>query len=530
MKAAALIAAFAGAVALAFSWQPGLASLHDDSVSYLVMAQAFAPYGPASPAISTAFAAERYPPLFPLLIAASGGAHDWAVAHALVALCFAASVLLLALLGREISGSTAIGVAAAIAYVLMPGTWLQVKGILSEFPYMALAFAALLAHARLRTRPMGRGMAFAMGLLLGAVLLMRTIGIALVAAIAFAEIFAYARGDRARLRRWTAAFAIALGLAGLWYVLRPSGGEDEYVTRSSGVIRQLAESPAQFAALVRANASALTDAWLNALLIFWGEPWQPRFVLTCVLGLAGLAACLYRAARGQADAAYVLVFLAILLAWPFPGQMYRLAWPVVPLLMLEAIWGAGALARRVSGEAAALRSTWAIALVALATCLPPIFYVLERAGTRPAPGEEAYRRTDIAEFYRIPSRERAEASAATQIGVFGDLERIRATTPANSRVMWYGPSYVALIAGRHGLPMDYAREPAALAEQVRRHKPDFIYFGPVHPRDSAARDGDALAPWSYARAYSEIVWLRARPGTRDLQAVLLQVDAARLPQ
>jgi hypothetical protein len=202
----------------------------------------------------------------------------------------------------------------------------------------------------------------------------------------------------------------------------------------------------------------------------------------------------------------------------------------VPLLMLEALWGTGALARRVLGEGAASRSTWAIELVVLAICLPPIFYVLERARTRPAAGEEAYRRTDIAEFYRIPSRERAEASAATQIGVFADLERIRATTPADARVMWYGPSYVALIAGRRGLPMDYPRDPAALAEHVRRHKPDFIYFGPVHPRDSAARDGDPFAPWSYARAYSEVVWLRVLPGTRDVQAVLLQVDPARLQQ
>jgi len=52
--ALAALATAAGAAAIAFTWQPGLASLYDDSVFYLMMAQAMSPFGAASPAVLAA--------------------------------------------------------------------------------------------------------------------------------------------------------------------------------------------------------------------------------------------------------------------------------------------------------------------------------------------------------------------------------------------------------------------------------------------------------------------------------------------
>ena len=75
---------------VSFAWQPTLATFADDSVSYLVMAQVFSPYQPATQAVAAAFPREAfYPPLFPLLLALSGAAHDIAWAHALTALVLA---------------------------------------------------------------------------------------------------------------------------------------------------------------------------------------------------------------------------------------------------------------------------------------------------------------------------------------------------------------------------------------------------------------------------------------------------------
>ena len=48
------------------------------------------------------------------------------------------------------AASVALGVAAALLYAVLPGAWLNMKGILSEFPFMALAFGAL-SIVRFRT-------------------------------------------------------------------------------------------------------------------------------------------------------------------------------------------------------------------------------------------------------------------------------------------------------------------------------------------------------------------------------------------
>ena len=96
--ALAALATAAGAAAIAFTWQPGLASLYDDSVFYLMMAQAMSPFGAASPAVLAAAPFETYPPFLPLLLALAGGAFDWRIAHAVVAVAFGASVFLLGLI------------------------------------------------------------------------------------------------------------------------------------------------------------------------------------------------------------------------------------------------------------------------------------------------------------------------------------------------------------------------------------------------------------------------------------------------
>ena len=149
----AALALVAGVVAIAFTWQPGLASLYDDSVFYLMMAQAISPFGQASPAVLAATPFDTYPPMLPVLLALFGGAFDWRIAHAIVAACLRCE--------RLPAGAARAAhdllrarwdIACALVYALLPGAWLNVKGILSEFPYMALSFGILVLYERARER------------------------------------------------------------------------------------------------------------------------------------------------------------------------------------------------------------------------------------------------------------------------------------------------------------------------------------------------------------------------------------------
>ncbi|HUP98183.1 MAG TPA: hypothetical protein VM073_09585 [Usitatibacter sp.] len=528
--ALALVAGVACVAALAFTWQPGLASLYDDSVFYLMMAQALSPpaFGAASAAVAEAAPFDTYPPLLPVLVAFSGGAFDWRVAHAIVALAFGASVYLFGRLARHVTGSPGMGLACALVYALLPGVWLNVKGILSEFPFMTLTFAALWMHAGMRTAPAGWGRAVALGALLAAAVLTRTIGVALVLAIAVHEGWSYARTrDVPRLARIAAAIAMPLAAAVLWIALRPSSGHDAYAEFGSRMAAGAAEGGIAWAiGVARVNASAVVDAWLNALLIFWGEWWRPGFLLAIAIGAIGLVATVWRALRLEPDALFCVGFLAIVMAWPFPGQMFRLALPVVPLVLMNALWAWQRIALRVAPVNGAARAPWA-AVLPLVLCVPAVvFYIAGRArepDDLPAP----WRKADIAEFYRVPSGPAAASNARAQIGVFRDLEHIRATTPEDARVLWYAPAYVALLSERRAARLERPADAAALAAQVRASSATHIYLANLHPRDSARRLGHPLDPAAFAARLGPLVWRRDGTGG-ELQAVLFAVDPARV--
>lgn len=524
---AALAVATAG-LAIAFAWQRGIASLYDDSVSYLVMAQALSPWETTPAAIAAAWPDQRYPPLFPLLLGVAGGAYDWRLAHAWVGLSFGMGVFLLGILGRDAARCGLVGVAAALLFACMPGSWLNVKGILTEFPYIALSLAALVAYRRAVERPSRPALAL-LAALLAAAILTRTIGVALVAAVAIAQGWRFARSrDAAGLRGIAIACAAAVAVVGAWYVARPRGGEDAYVSFSAAVAQNAAGRGASWlAALVASNLSSMADAWLTALLVFWGEPWKPQFIIACATGLSGLAGTLWRAARGEADAIYVIAFAATLAAWPFPGQMYRLALPAIALVAMNGIllWHA-LLSRRMDEPRAARWAAIATAAPLLIAALAGYAYVAGRARVPAGLEAAGYRARDIAEFYRVPFLPAAYATALAQIDVIADMDRIRATTPEAATVMWYRPEYVALLAGRRGIELENPADAAGAARQIAAKKPDYVYLSAVHPRDTAHRQGDPMAALDAARRYGREVW-RRDDGRGGTAAALFAMDPAR---
>ena len=472
LAALAIAAGFAVACAL-FVWQPSLASFADDSVSYLVMAQVFSPFQAATPAVAASFAREAfYPPLFPLVLALIGVAHNFAWAHAVTALLLAAALPLVYLLGVRWLSSRGAALAALACIALLPSLWINSKGILSETLFCLLLVATFLCIDD-ENAP-----AWKVALLLAALALTRTAALPMIAVYA---LWAFARkGDlKARLRAAMPAI-IALLAYGLWVLARPSQTEDDYarivMEKGQGFFGGPGGMGSALGASLARQANAIAEGWAGSLLLYWVEGQPLRFALASFVGVLALSGIALRLVRRKADAWMAAAYLATLMAWPFYDQMERFLFPALPLLILYAFYAAGEVVAAMGRKPALAHAVLSGLLLTLA--LPAMGFIYQRAQ---APGPEA----QITDWYRAPDVKRARLRSEVHLALLEDMQAIRALTRPEERVMWVAPSYVALLADRHGLAApDPHLDTAAYREAVRKSGADYVFLSRYHPRDT----------------------------------------------
>ena len=512
----ALLTLTFAAVCAAFVWQPTLATFADDSVSYLVMAQGFSPWQVASPAVAAAFAREAfYPPLFPLLLALAGAAHSTAWAHALIALLLAGAIPLVYALGVRWLEDRRAAAAVALCVVLLPSLWVNAKGILSEpmFCLLLLATFCVLDMGALVRRRL-----WAAALLMAAMALTRTAALPMIAGFALWALSRRGEPFANRMRMAAPAFA-AFAAYGIWVLLRPSLTQDDYarilLERGQGFLDGPGGLwPSLVASLLR-QANALAEGWASALMLFWVEGQTLRPVLAGVVGVFALAGLAIRVYRDGADGWMMAAYLATLLAWPYYDQMGRFLFPVLPVLILYAFLAAATVSRRLGRPQGV--GIGVVALVLLSLCLPGMAFIHQRAQ---APGRHA----EIVDWYRTPGLTEARTRAQVHLDLFADMNEIKERTATGDRVMWVTPSYLALLAGRHGVAAPNGElAPAAYRQAVRESGADYLFLSRYHPRDTI-RTGAWEAGTRALTENAKVVHLRTQDGGSVVTSMLLKAD------
>lgn len=499
----------------AFVWQPGLATFADDSVSYLVMAQVFSPWQPASPAVAEAFSREAfYPPLFPLLLALAGAAHSIAWAHVLAALLLAASIPVLYALGARWLEDRRAAVAVALCVVLLPSLWVNAKGILSEPLFCLLlltTFYVLEAGEKLR------GRLWIITLLMAAMALTRTVALPMIAVYALWALTRRGATPGARLCEMLPALA-AVAAYGLWVLVRPAATADNYarIVLEHGSAYLGAQSPlTAIAASLLKQANAVAEGWVGSLLLYWVEGRPVRVLLTGVVGGLALAGVALRVLAGKVDGWMVAGYLAVLVVWPFYDQMGRFLFPVLPVLVLYAFLATASASRALRRPEGL--GTGVLALLLLSLTLPAMAFIYQRAQV---PGSHA----GIVDWYRTPGLAEARSRAQVHLDLFADLEEIKKLTRAEDRVMWVAPSYLALLTDRRGIVAPRSGlTPEAYRQAVRNSGADFVFLSIYHPRDTLSE-----AAWRAGnRALTEhakAVRVSTRDGSSSVTSILLKTE------
>lgn len=318
----------------------------------------------------------RFPPLFPLVLAAfGGGTHDLAQTQWIACGITLAMFVSLWLWLRRETQDPVIAATVTALVVLSPGLFLLTLNPVSEPLAMGMMWLVFLLA---KDPPDNRSSRFLMvALLAGLTALARSINIALVLAVPVWLLL-----NRASRRQFGLGSAIALFPFLAWMLYRRASPRASKYTDGidlNFVVTELGGWPDLFYLhpwrLIRAIAENF-DTTPGALSI--------GFVL--ILLALGAIGWWSRARARKLDPVFFVFYTGILLVWPYPNQAMRFVALVMPLLLFYALLGLRVfLAWRASGP----RPAWAPALlgvgVLVASGATMVHFV--RLATEPMPDE-----------------------------------------------------------------------------------------------------------------------------------------------
>jgi len=421
----------AGACYLPTALLPHAIGFVADDALYLLMADAFSPFHPREAVLEYVRGISHLPPLYPFVLALSGGGSDGiALAFLVQGVCL---ILALALCGRLAARLLADDIAGLLMFAILLvalGTLRFSTEIWSEFLYLALASGALLCAQR----PESRRLLLLAAACAGLAAITRGTGITLIAALL---VTVAARVPRAL----PATAAVALSPLVICAMLGLGGGID-YLD----VLRSKYNEAPTITAVLAANLRAI---WAGTLHIFVAAP---ATISTLVAAILAPLTLIGWAARWRDCAALYAFFYAVLLVvWPFPAVAYRLVYPLLPLILIYAAHGARLVARHAIVGA---RGVLAIILSgALATSLP----IVVRAARQAPPAHLAEFHASRYWLTHAPQLRDLEAKQAMLVA----MREAQRLVPADNCIYALDPQAVMFHARRLSWPPERgARRPA----------------------------------------------------------------------
>jgi hypothetical protein len=412
-------------------WGPALGGFGGDNAIYLLSAQSISAGG--ADTIARHYAnTSPYPPLYPLLLSVVAGGHRVLAAHlvTVAALIGACAIFLLWL------RAAGLGPGAASLYTLVlalaPGIEQQALQILSEPLYLLASLAALWTATRAEQDNDARWTAWA-GLAIAAAIMTRSAGIALW--IAFV---AWILLRRTRRELWVAAAAMVP--FALWtFLQRHHAGylHDLLAVYHTHPLRTLRHQ-------LGTEARRLVRGWAQDIS---GPLMQPPFPFVAgVLALLGLIGGLRRPMA--LESLYLLVYLTIILVWPFPSEAARflvVIAPVVIRLAASALQGPKRL-----GQTGSI----VLACALLVMVVPQwVFNVRRLAAPVPA-GMGAFKH--VSGWYH-PDIHHAELSLYSAAALTRSLQSLPRLVPAGQCILNIKPSITAFYSHR----LSYAPPPGS---------------------------------------------------------------------
>ena len=415
--------------------------LLSDSYIYLLLADFFSPLHSLDKDFAAyLFSSYAYPPGFPILLGLLGGGSETTALNYVIDAAFLAGAIAAYFVWLLTQGLTRIQAGTlACVFMLLPGTLLSSLGILSEHPYLLVT----LVCASLMRSPFNSKNLLIAALLIGCVALIRTVGVAAIFAFTIVCVLHYASKLISR-RTCVLSLAFAISPFALWSAFRKffdfeSSYSDsivsgDYLESFIGIVHQLP-----------INLQAFWQHF-KPLLTSFDSLGSVACAMIISLMLIGWILALRKL---RFDALYVLIYLCIIFAWPYPDHYGRFIFVILPLLLFYAFDGfrilLSLLMPKTRSETMNLvaGASYLLILVILSTLgsLEIIKDIYHQHGTA------LHHIARTPDWHLLPSHNRAEKITALE-KMLGSLQKVDQLTPSTACVSSGEPHFVHFYARR----------------------------------------------------------------------------------
>lgn len=300
-----------------WTWSPVLAGFGGDNATYFLTANLFSPYSEAFP-VSAYFAnSSQYPPLYPLLLGLSGGGDSILIAHLITTTFLLIAIWLMYKWAINLNLGRVHALALITIMSTIPGTYFQAMSILSENLYLLLSLSGLYVATLKKSNEKWMWVS---AILIAASSLTRSAGLSLILSFI---IYLFISKDR---KKYSLSLGVILPMI-LWNVLNEQDGisySDQFSEfYSSGIVNSMLQH-------ITSQSVYMWNAWIS--IFTRGE--FGHLLLSIYAGLCFIAIC-YRLYMKKLDGLYSIIYLSMIMSWPFPDEAERLLYPVIPVLLVQ---------------------------------------------------------------------------------------------------------------------------------------------------------------------------------------------------
>lgn len=414
------------------------AGLFDDGAVYLIAAHVFSPVDTSTNDVHTNFFNDirHLPPGLPLLLAMTGGHASFTYAHTLILLLLIGFIPVYFFYTRNMTRSSLVASLICTAFFLLPGTWIEALKIASENLYILLScLVLLLINHRF---PNHHAKIFCITLLISLCILTRTIGWSLVLALA-TWIFINRKSLHLNFSIIQFLLAIFATLPLLIWWLYSQSLNSSY----GGTLSLILSAPDPVYAILEIghnNIHAFMRAWTGITQLTTGSEMSWRGIVSWIFLLLSFIGYIKRIK--EPDGLYLFYYLAILFIWPYPHDMQRFIYPLMPIFILYVHIGTD---RLFSKHQNTMYPGILALTIFIAVALPGLHKIHERFTI--GKSLEKYDLAHIPRLYTIEDQGTALLHAAESADLVNYLKTLGSKIPEGETLITLKPGLVTYLSG-----------------------------------------------------------------------------------